>query len=297
MTPPPATRWLVTGAGGLLGTTLVPALRDAGHDVVALRRADLDVTDSDAVAAALAGHAPSVVVNAAAYTDVDGAESHEDEALHVNGTGPKVLAAACADASSRPVLLHLSTDYVFAGDADQPYAEDAPTGPRTAYGRTKLAGERHVLELLPDRGYVVRTAWLYGPGGPSFVGTMLRLERERDTVDVVDDQVGQPTSTLALSSRLHELGERAVAGEAAPGVLHATASGRTSWFGLARAVFALAGADPERVRPTSSAAFARPAPRPAWSVLGHDRWASCGLGPMPGWEESLAASLPSMQGT
>jgi len=287
--------WLVTGAKGLLGTTLVTTLRSAGREIVATTRGDLDVTDPSAVADALARHRPSVVVNAAAYTAVDDAESHEDDALLVNGTAAGVVAAACADAVSQPVLLHVSTDYVFDGTASVPYAEDATTGPRTAYGRTKLVGEQHIRTLLPDRGHVVRTAWLYGPGGGNFVSTMVRLERERETVDVVDDQHGQPTSTLALSRRLLELGDAAVAGTALPGIYHATASGATTWFGLAREVFALCGADPDRVRPTTSATFVRPAPRPAFSVLGHERWTRADLPPMPPWQEQLAEALPSLR--
>jgi len=287
--------WLVTGAKGLLGTTLVPILRNAGLEIVATTRGDLDVTDPAAVADALATHRPSVVVNAAAYTAVDDAESHEDDALQVNGTAAGVVAAACASAVSQPVLLHLSTDYVFDGTASVPYAEDAPTGPRTAYGRTKLVGEQNVRTLLPDRGYVVRTAWLYGPGGGNFVSTLVRLEGERDTVDVVDDQHGQPTSTLALSRRLLELGKAAVAGTASPGTYHATASGATTWFGLAREVFALRGADPDRVRPTTSATFVRPARRPAFSVLGHEGWSRADLAPMRAWQEQLAEALPSLR--
>ena len=291
----PGATWLITGAGGLLGTTLAPTLRDAGHDVVALTRAELDVTDRSAVDEALLTHRPAVVVNTAAYTAVDDAEEHEDEALRINGIGPAVLATSAAAAESAPVLLHVSTDYVFAGDATTPYAEDAPTAPRTAYGRTKLAGEQEVRTLLPRRGFVVRTAWLYGPGGGNFVSTMLRLENERETLEVVDDQRGQPTSTLVLSRRLRELGERALADAAPAGVYHGTASGETTWFGLAREVFRLIGADPERVRPTTSDAFVRPAPRPAYSVLGHDAWARIGLGPAPDWRDALAEALPSMR--
>jgi len=287
--------WLVTGSTGLLGTTLVPILRAAGHEVIATTRADLDITDAANVTHVLERHAPAVVVNAAGYTAVDDAETHESDALRVNGTGTGTLAAACANAAARPVLIHLSTDYVFDGTATEPYAEDAPTAPRTAYGRTKLVGEQQVRSLLPEHGFVARTAWLYGPGGANFVDTMLRLERERDELEVVDDQHGQPTSTLALSRQLLALGESATRGDAPAGIYHATASGATTWFGLAREVFAKIGADPERVRPTTSAAFARPAPRPASSVLGHERWTGAGLRPMPVWSDELAEALPSMR--
>ncbi|WSJ31524.1 dTDP-4-dehydrorhamnose reductase [Streptomyces subrutilus] len=284
---PAAARWLVTGAAGMLGRDVLAALADAGIEAVGLRRADLDITDPAAVRSAVEGAA--VVVNCAAWTDVDGAESAETAATAVNGTGVRVLAAACAEAGAR--LLHVSTDYVLPGDATEPYAESAATGPVNAYGRSKLVGEQAVAELLPYDGYVVRTAWLYGEHGPNFVATMLGLAARRDHLDVVDDQHGQPTWTRALAARLVELGLAALAGRAPAGVYHGTASGRTTWFGLAREAYRLSGLDPERIRPTTSEAFVRPAARPAFSVLGHDRWARAGLEPLPGWQAQLADAL------
>ena len=277
-------RWLVTGAGGMLGHDVVAALD--GREVTALRRADLDVTDAAAVAAAVAGH--DVVVNCAAWTAVDDAETHEAEALKVNGDGPRVLARACADAGAR--LVHFSTDYVFDGSATTPYAEDAPLAPRSAYGRTKAAGETAVREELPDAHWLVRVAWLYGEHGPNFVRTMARLERERETVDVVDDQHGQPTWTRDVAAQVLAM----VDAGAPAGTYHATSTGSTTWWGLARAVFAGVGADPERVRRTTSEAFVRPAPRPAYSVLGHDAWAAAGLPLLPPWDESLSRALKEL---
>ena len=195
------TRWLVTGAGGLLGRDLVEVL-SAQVEVTAADRARLDITDPDVVAAAVAGH--DVVINAAAWTDVDAVEAAEPAATAVNGHAMAGLARACEVTGAR--LIQISTDYVFSGDAHTPYAEDAPTDPINAYGRGKLVGERAVRELLPQAGYVVRTAWLYGSHGGNFVATMLRLARERDTVDVVDDQRGQPTWTRALAAQLATLG-------------------------------------------------------------------------------------------
>jgi dTDP-4-dehydrorhamnose reductase len=282
------TAWLVTGAGGMLGQDLVAQLCDRpGVDLVARTRSDLDITDPDAVTAAVDGM--DVVVNAAAWTDVDGAEADEKAATAVNGTAVGHLARACAAGTAR--LLQVSTDYVFSGDADRPYPEHAPTAPLNAYGRGKLAGELAVAEYLPERGYVVRTAWLYGEHGGNFVATMLRLAGIRDTVDVVVDQRGQPTWSWALAERLIALGEAALAGCAPPGPYHGTAAGETSWYGLARSVFAAAGLDPDRVRPTTSDRFPRPAPRPAYSVLGHDRWAEAGLAPMAAWDELLPNAL------
>jgi dTDP-4-dehydrorhamnose reductase len=277
-------RWLITGAGGMLGTDLVDVLAARGVTTTALARADLDVCDPDAVRAAVAGH--DVVVNAAAWTDVDGAETAYEEALAVNGTAAGTVAAACA--ATRARMIHLSTDYVFPGVASAPYPEDAPTDPVNAYGRSKLAGERAVLAA---GGTVVRTAWLYGAHGPNFVATMLRLAGVRDTVDVVDDQRGQPTWSYALAERLVDLGLRV---DAPAGVYHGTASGETTWYGLARAVFAGAGLDPDRVRPTTSDRFPRPARRPAYSVLGHDRWAAAGLKPLPDWRDTLTEALPHL---
>ncbi|MER5871613.1 dTDP-4-dehydrorhamnose reductase [Streptomyces sp. NPDC002044] len=280
-------RWLVTGSAGMLGQDVLSALKDAGAEAVGLRRADLDITDPAAVRAAVEGAA--VVVNCAAWTDVDGAETAEEAATAVNGTGVRVLAGACAAAGAR--LIQVSTDYVLPGDAELPYAESAPTGPVNAYGRGKLAGEQAVAELLPHDGYVVRTAWLYGEHGPNFVATMLKLAAQRDTLDVVDDQHGQPTWTRALAARLVELGTAALDGRAPAGVYHGTASGRTTWCGLARETYRLSGLDPERIRPTTSGAFVRPAARPAFSVLAHDRWAEAGLAPLADWREQLADAL------
>lgn len=285
-TPTADGRWLVVGALGMLGHDVVAAL--AGRDVTAVDRDEVDITDPAAVAAVVQGY--DVVVNTAAFTAVDAAEEAEAAAFAVNAVGPANLARQCARTGAW--LVHVSTDYVFPGDATSPYAEDAPPAPRSAYGRTKLAGEWAVRAHLPERAYIVRTAWLYGEHGPNFVRTMARLEREKDTVEVVDDQRGQPTWSRDLAERLVQT----VDAGAPAGTYHGTASGQTTWFDLARAVFAAAGADPERVRPTTSEAFVRPAPRPAYSVLGHDAWERAGLAPMRAWDEALAQAAPVVLG-
>jgi dTDP-4-dehydrorhamnose reductase len=280
--------WLVTGAGGMLGRDLVAALTAQGEMSTALPRPGLDVTDRAAVAAALAEYRPDVVVNCAGWTAVDDAEAFENEALAVNGDGPANLAWVCAANGSR--LVQVSTDYVFAGTASRPYAEDDVPVPRTAYGRTKLAGERAVLRRLPQAGYVVRTAWLYGAHGRNFVATMMRLEGEQPTVDVVDDQHGQPTWTVDVAAQIIAL----VRSGAPAGIYHATSSGQTTWLGLAREIFRLLGADPSRVLAIKSNALLRPALRPAYSVLGHDAWARCGVAPIVDWRLALRRAFPQL---
>jgi dTDP-4-dehydrorhamnose reductase len=278
-------RWLVTGAGGMLGQDLCAVLAEAGEcAVVAATRAELDITDAAAILEAADG--VDVVLNAAGWTDVDGAEDAEDAATAVNGRAVRVLAEA---AGAR--LFHISTDYVFDGTATVPYPEDAEPAPINAYGRGKLVGEQAVLA---GGGYVVRTAWLYGAHGHNFVRTMLRLAGERETVDVVSDQKGPPTWSHALAAQVVALAGAAAAGRAAPGVYHGTAGSQTSWYGLARAVFAEAGLDPDRVRPTTSDRFRRPARRPAYSVLGHERWSSTGVPPLPHWRTMLTTAMPSI---
>ncbi|MEW1954945.1 dTDP-4-dehydrorhamnose reductase [Terrabacter sp. NPDC080008] len=281
MSTPSPGRALVTGAGGMLALDLVPALRAGGWVVTALGRSDLDVTDPAQCLAAIEGH--DLVVNTAAYTAVDDAETHEPVAFAVNAVGAANVARACARAGAR--LVHVSTDYVFDGTATEPYAVDHPVAPRSAYGRTKAAGEWAVRALCPE-SWVVRTAWLYGAGGPNFVSTMLRLAGERDTVSVVDDQVGQPTWTVDLSDLIVGI----VAAEVPFGIHHGTSGGQTTWYGLARAVFELNGLDPERVLPTTTEAFPRPAPRPAWSVLSHRSLDGAAVAVIGEWRSALKRS-------
>ena len=276
-------RWLITGADGQIGSDLRRALD--GEQFWAFTHRELDITDSAAVDAVVAGVAPDVVVNAAAYTAVDAAESDEQAAYRVNATGPAMVAGALACRGGR--LIHLSTDYVFAGDAERPYEVDDPTQPASAYGRTKLAGENAVRELLPDRSYIVRTAWVYGAAGSNFVKTMLRLERERDTVSVVDDQRGTPTWSADLARGLIEL----ATSSASAGIYHCTAHGDTTWCDFTRAIFAEVGADPSRVLPMTTDAYPRPARRPAYSVLSNAAWEAAGLAPLPHWRDAIHAAL------
>ena len=256
----------------MLGRDVVAAAESAGHDVIALARADLDITDADAVRAAIADARPDAVVNCAAWTDVDGAEAEEEAATRINGDGAGNLAAAA------PFLVHVSSDYVFDGTATQPYTEGDPTGPRTAYGRSKLAGEHAVAEQ--GEHAIVRTAWVFGPHGKNFIATMLKLAEDRDEVRVVADQIGCPTFTGHLAGALVRL-----AGTEDYGVHHVAAAGSCSWFEFAREIFARAGSD-TRVEPCTTADFPRPAPRPANSVLESERGNR-----LPTWQEGLDAYL------
>jgi dTDP-4-dehydrorhamnose reductase len=283
--------WLVTGARGQLGTDLLEVLGNRPDDeVTGLGRAELDLTDEAAVRGAvrdwLAGVRAdrAVVVNAAAYTAVDAAETDEATAELVNGRAPGWLAEELA---GRGRLVHVSTDYVFDGAATEPYPVDAPIAPRSAYGRTKAAGERAVAAAGGDAA-VVRTAWVYGRTGGNFVKTMIRLEGQHETLTVVDDQVGSPTWSADLAAGLVELGARP---DAVPPLLHYTNTGQVSWCGFARAVFEELGADPERVRPVTTAEFPRPAPRPAFSVLDGSAWTAAGLSPARPWRPALTEAM------
>lgn len=270
---------VVTGAGGMLGRRVVTAAVERGHDVVASDRSELDITEADAVGRFVAEVAPEAIVHCAAYTDVDGAETEEQLARRINADATADIAAAAARTGA--FVVAVSTDYVFAGDAEAPYVESAQPDPRTAYGRTKLLGERALAASAADHA-IARTAWLFGAGGPNFVDTMLRLAADRDEVRVVDDQIGCPTWTGYLAPALLELAERRAAG-----IHHLAGTGAGSWRDLAVETFRLAGVDCDVVAVTSDE-FVRPAPRPAWSVLGSEREDSIVL---PPWQEHVAAYL------
>jgi dTDP-4-dehydrorhamnose reductase len=284
-------RLLVTGAGGMLGQDLMRAGERAGHELAGLMRGELDITDADAAAAALERARPDAVINCAAWTDVDGAEADEDGARAVNATGAGNLARAASAAGVR--LVHVSTDYVFDGVAPvqdgrpRAYLESDPTGPTSAYGRTKLEGEREVL-AASRRHVVVRSAWLFGVGGGNFVATMLRLAAERGSVSVVVDQVGCPTWTGHLAPALVGLLERDVAG----GVVHLAGAGAVSWNRFAVEIFRQAEVACD-VGEATSEEMARPAPRPAWSALESERE---DILPLPPWEDGLAGYLAARAG-
>jgi dTDP-4-dehydrorhamnose reductase len=281
----------VTGAAGMLGHDVLRAGEHAGHELIAIDLPELDITDARAVDAFFAREHPEGCINCAAWTDVDGAETKEDLARAVNATGAGNLARAAAQIDTP--LLHISTDYVFDGAApldgagrERPYVESDPTGPRSVYGSTKLEGELQVL-AASTRHTVVRTAWLYGLDGKSFVDTMLRLASEHEAVQVVDDQVGSPTWSGHLAPAILGLLEREV-----HGLVHLTGAGAVSWNGFAKEIFRQADVEC-RVEPASSEQMARPAPRPAYSVLESERDDVLPMGP---WQDGLAGYLAARNG-
>jgi dTDP-4-dehydrorhamnose reductase len=284
-------RLLVTGAGGMLGQDVAYAGERAKHELVLLSHADLDIADASSVSEALDSSQADAVLNCAAWTDVDGAETSREQAHAVNALGAGNLARAAAQLGIP--LVHVSTDYVFSGDAPldehgspRPYVEADPTGPRTVYGQTKLEGEREVLDACAEHT-VVRTSWLFGAGGRNFVDTMLRLSCEREEVSVVTDQTGCPTWTGHLAPALIGLLGREVRG-----LVHLAGGGAASWNEFARETFRQAERDC-RVEPATTAEMARPAPRPAWSALASER---ADVLPMPDWRDGLGGYLAARDG-
>jgi dTDP-4-dehydrorhamnose reductase len=270
---------LITGAAGMLGGDVVSACVERRHEVVPLVRAELDVTDPGAVDAALAEYRPDAVINCAGWTDVDGAEEHQAEAVRVNDEGAALLAAGAASVGAK--VLYPSTDYVFDGRRHRAYREEDMPSPLSAYGRSKQAGETSVAVANPDH-FIVRTSWLFGLGGKNFVETMLRLASEQPEVLVVSDQLGAPTYTRHLAEGLAEL----VEGEAF-GIHHMTGGGSCSWYDFAQEIFDQAGVEC-RVMAATTDMMPRAATRPAYSVLASERRDSIAL---PHWREGLTAYL------
>lgn len=270
---------LVTGAGGMLGRDVVAAARYVEHDVIACDRTALDITDAEAVREKLERARPAVVINCAAWTDVDRAEESEEEATRINAEGAGNLAEACAEIAAE--IVHVSTDYVFDGSKDGPYVESDEPNPIQAYGRSKLAGE-YAVAAANRRSYIVRTSWLFGVGGSNFVETMLRLAADHGEVLVVHDQIGSPTYTWHLAYGLVRLIEGA-----AYGVHHMSASDSCSWYDFAREIFDQARVEC-RVFSATSEMMARPAPRPRNSVLVSERTHAITL---PDWRSGLRGYL------
>ena len=280
-------KWLIVGGDGQLGRAMQAELLKSDTEFLALNHSQLDITDENAVTNSILQHHPNVVLNAAGWTNVDGAEDSEEIARLINAISPGYLAEACSQIKSK--FLHISTDYVFSGNAKIPWTEGSPLSPISAYGRTKAEGEGVVRNVYPTGSYIVRTSWLYSPWGKNFVKTMIHLALEEiGPVKVVSDQYGQPTSALDLASRLNHMVGRGIA----PGVYHGTNSGKASWFEFAQYIFKKCGADPERVLSVDSNHEPRSAKRPFYSVLGHQRWIDVGLEPMQDWHDAIDEMFP-----
>jgi dTDP-4-dehydrorhamnose reductase len=281
--------WLIIGGTGQLGIALSQELGSRGQFFSSWGSGELDITKGPNVLSAITGLKPSLIVNCAAWTDVDRAESHEDEAFKVNAMGAENVALAAKACGAK--LIHVSTDYVFSGESKSPWQVSDASNPQSAYGRTKADGEARVLRVYSENSSIVRTAWLYSPWGKNFAKTMTQLAMNGDgEVRVVNDQMGQPTSAIDLAKQLIDLG----LSSSTAGVYHGTNSGEATWFEFAQEIFKLARADTSRVVSVSSSEFPRTAKRPSYSVLSHDSWSKTSVHPMRDWRIAIEEAMPAI---
>jgi len=281
--------WLITGGSGQLGIAVSKELGECGILFTAWGSEDLDITQAPTVRDFVSQLSPKVIINCAAWTDVDGAESNEPQASRVNSDGAENIALAAKQCGAR--LIHVSTDYVFSGEGISPWQVGDRIDPQSAYGRTKAEGESRVLATYLENSSIVRTAWLYSPWGKNFAKTMTRLAANGEgEVRVVNDQMGQPTSAVDLAKQLVELG----LSSSPAGIYHGTNSGEATWFKFAQEIFSLAGEDVRRVVPVSSSEYPIPAKRPSYSVLSHDAWAKTSVKPMRDWRIALEEAMPTI---
>ena len=269
---------LITGSNGMLGHDLEKVLKDK-HELILTTSKTLDITDKDKTMEIIKENNPDIVINSAAYTDVDGCETNQDLAYAVNGYGVENLALACREIDCP--LVHVSTDYVFDGTARDPIPEDGEIGPISVYGKSKLMGEQAIQEIL-DKYFIVRTAWLYGINGKNFPKTMLELAENHPEITVVYDEVGTPTYTPDLAYGISELIETDFYG-----IYHLTNSGSCSWCEFARYIFEIADRD-VNVVPVTASEFSRPAPRPSYSVLMNKKWIENGFEPLRDYKEAIS---------
>lgn len=274
---------LVLGAAGMLGQALVHELREGAHEVVAADMAEADITVQASLRGLFEAARPEVVINCAAYTRVDDAESDAQSAYGVNGLGARNAARCCDEVGAQ--LIHISTDYVFDGTAKAPYEELDRPNPQGVYAKSKRLGEWSV-ERFCRRFAIVRTSWLFGHGGRNFIDAILKKARDGQPLKVVDDQVGSPTYAPHLARALRQIAENE-----ALGIFHATGQGRCSWFDLAKEALRLAGLEGVSIEPIRTTALNLPAPRPAFSVLANTHLALEGIAALPAWQEGLAAYL------
>jgi dTDP-4-dehydrorhamnose reductase len=281
--------WLITGGSGQLGIALTEELDSRGLVFSAFGSKDLDITQGSLVRDLVSQVSPTVIINCAAWTDVDAAETKEALASKVNRDGAENIALVAKNCGAK--LIHISTDYVFSGESVTPWQVADEINPQSAYGRTKADGEGRVLGTYPENSSIVRTAWLYSPWGKNFAKTMTRLALNGDgEVRVVNDQMGQPTSATDLAKQLVELSLSSTPA----GIYHGTNSGQATWFEFAQEIFKLSGADVNRIIPVSSSEYLRPAKRPSYSVLNHDSWAATSVKPMRDWRIALIEAMPAI---
>lgn len=279
-------KWVIFGGDSQLAKAMSLCLKQSKINFVLLNRKQADITNQKNIEDWLTKVSPEIVLNTAAWTDVDLAEIEEKKAFKVNAFGPRVLAEVCS--RSRLKLVHISTNYVFSGKVKIPYTEIAKTDPINAYGRTKEAGEKFILDFYPSGSYIVRTAWLYSPWGKNFVKSILEKAENNSEVTVVNDQIGQPTSATDLAIQIM----RMVYGSAKPGIYHATNTGQVTWFEFAQVVFKLSGHNLNRIKKINSLSLPQAATRPAYSVLSQNNWINQGLYPMRSWQSALEDALP-----
>jgi len=280
--------WLILGGSGQLGIALSEELRCRGIAFKAWGRQELDITKAPIVRDAIAALSPSVIINCAAWTDVDGAESNEEMAYLVNSQGVENIAAAAKACGGK--LIQISTDYVFSGSSEYPWKESDPKQPVSVYGASKASGEDKAIEIYREGSYIIRTAWLYSPWGKNFAKTISQKALRSESVNVVNDQFGQPTSAIELARSLVDF----ILSTAKPGIYHATNSGKASWFDFAQEIYRLLGKSDSFVESVASDAYKRPAQRPSNSVLSNQSWIEARLPPMSNWKTALAEVLPSI---
>lgn len=281
--------WAITGGSGQLARSLVVLLEKQGINHHAWSRSELDISKSEEVKQ-IVEFQPTIIVNCAAWTNVDGAESHFDEALATNRDGARTVALIAKELDIP--LIHISTDYVFSGNSTRPWKIEDDTGPTTKYGESKLLGEFQILGIWPEKSSILRTAWLYGPYGKNFAKTILKKAiATKDKIEVVHDQRGQPTTTSDLGARILECASIGIPYD----IYHATNSGEATWWELAKEIVYLAGESTERVIPVTSQEFPSKVLRPSYSVLDHSSWSKVGLQPMRDWREALREVFPSIR--
>ena len=278
--------WLILGGNGQLGKCLADALQSRDIAFVSVGRERCDITSTDSVNRVISDLHPAVVVNAAAWTAVDAAESNPLGAMAVNSTGASNVACACVSVGA--TLVHVSTDYVFSGQTDTPIAENAPRNPVSAYGKSKAGGEAQVIGLHPNNSYIIRTAWLYSRYGKNFAKTMAARALSGSPVRVVNDQIGQPTCASDLAEHIINL----VSSGAPVGIYHGTNSGQASWHEFAAEIYSLLEQERNLVTPVPTSEYPTPAVRPTWSVLGHERTSEAGLPEMADWKSALSVEMP-----